>query len=72
MSWIADEWSLVRKVESEVEKQPPFRLPGVASLKTGFIFVESVNLVEVSGTRLCDEECATILARSTENHNVGR
>ena len=40
-------------VENEVQEQPPFRLPDVASLRTGFTFVESVNLVEVFQERVC-------------------
>ena len=40
-------------VESEGEEQPIFRLPGVASLRTGFTFLESVDLVEVFQERAC-------------------
>ena len=58
MSDVADEddrWSEEGgpdPVESEGE-EPPFQLPGVASLGTGFTFVESVNLVEVFQERAC-------------------
>ena len=59
----------------ESEEQSRFRLPGVANLWIGFIFVKSVNfLVFQERTRLCDED-AVILARSMQNRNdffVGR
>ena len=47
VSDVADEEGGPDPVESEGEEQPIFRLPGVASLRTGFTFLESVNLVEV-------------------------
>ena len=48
---VADEEGGLDRVESEGEQI--FRLPGVASLRTGFTFLESVNLVEVFQERAC-------------------
>ena len=40
-------------IKCKVDGVPLFRLPGVASMRTGFTFVESVNLVEVFQERAC-------------------